>query len=43
VVNEGKLVGIVTAQDFLEISGRLFEEGLKSQEAIEGSASQARA
>jgi CBS domain-containing protein len=39
----GHLVGIVTAQDFLEISGRLFEEHLKSQEALEGQASKASA
>lgn len=36
VVDDGHLVGIVTAQDFLEISGRLFEEHLKSEDAPEG-------
>lgn len=31
IVDGGHLVGIVTAQDFLEISAKLFEEYLKSQ------------
>lgn len=43
IVENGRLVGIVTAQDFLEISGRLFEEHLKSSDIPEGSASKASA
>jgi CBS domain-containing protein len=38
-----RLVGIVTAQDFLEISGRLFEEHLRAQDPPEDSASEASA
>lgn len=41
VVENGHLVGIVTAQDFLEISGRLFEQHLKSNGTAEGPASEA--
>lgn len=41
VVNDGLLVGIITAHDFLEISARLFEERLRSKEDPSGTASEA--
>ncbi|HKS27669.1 MAG TPA: CBS domain-containing protein [Pyrinomonadaceae bacterium] len=41
VVDKGHLVGIVTAQDFLEIAARLFEERLKPQAAAPNVKSQA--
>ena len=36
VVENGTLVGIVTAQDFLEISGRLFDERERAEAARQG-------
>ena len=38
VVDDGHLVGITTAHDFQEISGLVFEEHLKAQEAKKGAA-----
>jgi len=34
VVENGTLVGIVTAQDFLDASARLFEQHLKAREEL---------
>ena len=41
VVNDGLLVGIITAHDFLEISARLFEERLRSKKDQSGTAAEA--
>lgn len=41
VVDKGHLVGIITAQDFLHIAARLFEERLKPKEARPDSRSRA--
>jgi CBS domain-containing protein/gamma-glutamyl:cysteine ligase YbdK (ATP-grasp superfamily) len=41
VVNDGLLVGIITAHDFLEISARLFEERFSTKEAPSSTAAEA--